>query len=239
MKGAILEAFTGTGASVSQHNTDLTISSVSVANKTVTVTGTSSAVAPNDVLYFKGARTTTGYNECIGIYRILTYSGTIFNIDNSAYELWAAQSYAVNGNLSLTAIMNGAALGMSFGLEKAILFCAPERFAQLASDEAALRRYIQDTPNAKRGVKGIVFQMGSVDVEILPHPLLKQGHAFMLADESFHRVGATDVTFSMPGQGGEMTVHVTDATALEIRSMSDQGLYSETPAQCVILTGIT
>lgn len=239
MKGAILEAFTGTADSVSQHDADLTISAVGVSAKTVTVTGTSSSVVQNDVLYFKGARTTTGFNECIGLYRILTYSGTIFNISNSSYELWHSQSYPVGGNLSLTSIMNGAALGMSFGLEKAILLCAPEKFAQLASDEAALRRYIQDTPNAKRGVKGITFQLGSVDVEILPHPLIKQGHAFMLAEDSIHRVGATDVTMGLPGSGEPMQVHVTDATALEIRSMSDQGIYSETPAQCVILTGIT
>jgi hypothetical protein len=78
MTGAILEAFTGVGASVSQHNGDLTISAVNVANKTVTVTGTSSAVVQNDVLYFKGARTTTAYNECVGLYRILsTTSGTV------------------------------------------------------------------------------------------------------------------------------------------------------------------
>jgi hypothetical protein len=239
MKGAILEAFTTTAASATQHNGDLTISAISVANKTVTVTGTSAAVVQNDILYFKGARTTTGYNECAGLYRILTNTGTLFNIDAASYELWQSQSYAVSGNLSLTAIMNGAALGMSFGLEKAILLCAPEKFAQLASDEAALRRYVQDTPKTKRGVKGISFMMGSVDVEILPHPLVKQGSAMMLAEESIHRVGAVDVTFSLPGSNDPMQVHVTDSTAIELRSMSDQGIYSDTPAQCVLLTGIT
>lgn len=239
MKGAVLEAFTGTAASETQHNGDLTVSSISVANKTVTVTGTNSAVVADDVLYFKGARTTTGFNECAGLYRILTNTGTLFNIDAASYELWKSQSYAVSGNLSLTAIMNAGSLGMSFGLEKAILLCAPEKFAQLASDEAALRRYVQDTPNAKRGVKGISFMLGSVDVEILPHPLVKQGSAMMVAEDSIHRVGATDVTFSLPGSGEPMQVHVTDSTAIEIRSMSDQGIYSETPAQCVLLTGIT
>lgn len=238
MKGAILEAFTGVGASVSQHDGDLTISSISVANKTVTVTGTNSSVVANDILYFKGARTTTAYNECAGLNRILTNTGSLFNIDAASYELWLAQSYAVNGNLSLTAIMNAAALGMSFGLEKAILLCAPEKFAQLASDEAALRRYVQNTPNTNRGVKGISFMMGSVDVEILPHPLVKQGTPMMLPQSAVHRVGAVDVTFSLPGSGEPMQVHVTDATALEIRSMSDQGIYLETPAQAVLLTGV-
>lgn len=240
MKDAVLEAFTGISASETQHNGDLVVSAVNVFNKTVTVTGTNNAVVQNDVLYFKGARTTTVYRECIGLHRILsTTSGSIFNISATDYELWRSQQYAVSGNLSLTAIMNAASLGMSFGLEKAMLLCAPEKFAQLASDEAALRRYIQDTPNAKRGVKGIVFQLGSVDVEILPHPLVKQGEAMMIATDSLQRVGAVDVTFSMPGSGSAMEVHVTDSTALEIRSMSDQAIYSESPAQCVLLTGIT
>lgn len=239
MKGAILEDFTTVAASATQHNGDLTISAVNVANKTVTVTGTNSAVVQNDILYFKGARTTTGYNECAGLYRILTATTSIFNIDPAVYELWSAQSYAVSGNLSLTAIMNASALGMSFGLEKAILLTAPEKFAQLASDEAALRRYVQDVSKTKRGVKGISFMMGSVDVEILPHPLIKQGSAMMLADDSIHRVGAVDVTFSLPGSSEPMSVHVTDASAIELRSMSDQGIYSETPAQCVLLTEIS
>ncbi len=239
MKGAVLEAFTGIADSVSQHDGDLTISAISVSAKSVTVTGTNSSVVPGDILYFKGARTTTGFKECVGLNRILsTVTGTIFNIASGDYELWRSQQYAVSGNLSLTAIMNAAALGMSFGLEKAILLVAPEKFAQLASDEAALRRYIQDTPNAKRGVKGIVFQMGSVDVEIVPHPLVKQGTPMMLASDAVHRVGAVDVTFSLPGSGDSMTVHVTDSTAIEIRSMSDQGLYIDTPAQCVLLTGV-
>lgn len=239
MKGAVLESFDSTATSANQHNGDLVISSISVTNKTVTVTGTNGAVVANDILYFKSARTTTGYNECPGIFRVLSNTSVLFNIDAGSYELWKSQSYPVSGNLSLTAIMQAAALGMSFGLEKAMLLCAPEKFAQLASDEAALRRYVQDTPQAKRGVKGISFMMGSVDVEINPHPLVRQGHSFMLASDSIHRVGATDVTFSLPGQGQEMTVHVTDSTAIEIRSMSDQGIYSDTPAQCVLLTGIT
>lgn len=241
MKGAVLEAFTTTAATATQHNGDLTISAIDVSLKTVTVTGTNSAVVANDILYFKGAKTTTGYNEAAGLYRILTNVGNLFNIDAATYDLWKAQAYPVGGNLSLTAIFQAAATGMSFGLEKAICLVAPEKFAQLASDEAALRRYTENTTTTKRGVKGISFLLGSVEVEIVAHPLVKQGHAMMIPDGKLHRVGSTDVTFNMPGAGKDepMEVHVTDATALEIRSMSDQGIYIDSPAQCVLLTGIT
>lgn len=240
MTGAVLEAWDATTVTANQVNGDLTISAVSVPNKTITVTGTSGSVVATNILYFKGARTSTAYNECAGLYRVLSNTGSLFNIDAAVYNLWAAQAYVVNGNLSLTAIMQGAALGSNFGLMKAIFLCAPEKFAQLASDEAALRRYVQDTNNTNRGVKGISFMMGAVDIEILPHPLLRQSHGFMLATDSIQRCGATDVTFALPGGGGEkMDVQVTDSTAVEFRSMSDQAIFSDTPAQCVLFTSIS
>lgn len=239
LKDAIITAWTATTVTATQHDGDLVISSVSISDKSVTVTGTSSSVVEGDILYFKSARTATAWNECPGLFRILSNTGTLFNIDAATQQLWKANSYSVGGNLSLTAIMQAAAIGVSFGLEKALLLCAPTKFAQLASDEAALRRYVQDTPNAKRGVKGITFLMGSVNVEILPHPMVREGHAMMLAEDSINRVGATDITFGMPGSGSEMEVHVTDATAIEFRSMSDQAIFSEMPAQNVLLTGIT
>lgn len=239
LKDAILEAFDGVGATQTQHNGDLTVSAVNISTKTVTVTGTSAAVVASDVLYFKGARTATVYNECAGLYRILTNTGSLFNIDASAYQLWQANSYAVGGNLSLTAIMQASAIGMVFGLEKGLLLCSPAKFAQLASDEAALRRYIQDQRETKRGVKGISFMLGSVDVEILPHPLVRDGSAMVLNESSIQRIGATDITFAMPGADSKLEVHVTDVTALEIRSMSDQAIFSDMPATCVLMTGIT
>ena len=239
LKDAILEAWDGVGSSATQHNGDLTVSAVSISNKTVTVTGTNAAVVQNDWLYFKGARTASAYNECAGLYRVLTNTSSLFNIDAASYQLWQANSYAVSGNLSLTAIMQAASIGMVFGLEKALLFCSPSKFAQLASDEAALRRYVQDQRETKRGVKGISFILGSVDVEILPHPLVRDGSAMMLNESSIQRIGAVDITFSMPGSGSKMEVHVTDQTALEIRSMSDQAIFSDMPASCVLMTGIT
>lgn len=239
LKNAVLEAWTGTTASETQHNGDLTISQVSVSTKTITVTGTNSSVVANDILYFKGSRTASAYNETPGLYRILTYSGTIFNVDNTAYDAWAAQSYAVSGNLSMSAIMQASALGMSYGLEKGLLLCAPEKFAQLGVDEAALRRYVKDETNAKRGIKGVSFDMGPVEIEVMAHPFVKQGSPMLIPDTKAHRIGATDITMGMPGSDEPMEVHVTDTTALEIRSMSDNAIYLEAPAHAVLLTGVT
>jgi hypothetical protein len=241
LKDCVLEAWTAVTASATQHNGDLTITGISVANKTVTVTGTNSSVVANDWLYFKGARTSTGYNECPGLYRILTNSGTLFNINAGSYDAWQSQAYTVGGNLSLTAFLQGSALGMSYGLEKGLALTAPEKFAQLGIDEAALRRYTNDSDakKTKRGVKGVDFALGPVDIEVMAHPFIRQGSTMILPDDHVHRVGATDITMGMPGSDEPMEVHVTDTTALEIRSMSDQGIYIERPAHAVLLSGIT
>lgn len=128
---------------------------------------------------------------------------------------------------------------MSYGLEQGLLLCAPEKFAQLGVDEASLRRYVNDTKNTKRGVKGVDFMLGPVDIEVMAHPFVKQGTPILVPSKHVHRVGATDITFGMPGSDEPMEVHVTDTTALEIRSMSDQGIYIERPAHAVRFTGVT
>lgn len=241
LKDAILEAFTTTAASATQHDGDLTITAINVANKTVTVSGTSSSVAAADILYFKGARTTTGWNETPGLDKILQNTGTLFNISGASYDAWISQSYAVGGNLSMSAILQAASVGMSYGLEKGLLLVAPEKFAQLGLDEAALRRYVNDSDakNTKRGVRGVEFMLGPVSIEVMAHPLIKQGTPLLLAEDYVRRTGATDITFAMPGSEEPMEVHVTDVTSLEMRSMSDQAIFIEKPAQCVRLTGVT
>lgn len=240
MKDAVLEAFTTTAASATQHNGDLTITNVNVANSSITVSGTSSAVVANDILYFKGARTTTGYNEAAGLDKILSNTGTLFNIDASAYELWRAQSLAVGGQLSMTALIQAANLAVSFGLmEDVKTYINPAIWAQLNTDEAALVRY--PGPQGKkgeRGVEGIVYSSTNGNNEVVAHPFVKPGDGFMIPPKRVKRIGAADISFSSPG-GGEMVVQVTDQSAWEIRAFSDQAIFCSLPAQCVKLTGIT
>lgn len=239
LKGSKLEAFTAVTESATQHDGDLVVDEINIANRTVTVTGTNSAVVANDVLYFKSARTTTGWNECVGLYGILVNTGEQFEIDASDYDAWKAQLYTVSGQVSLTALMRLAAKCQSYGLEDAMLLIAPERFADFAVDEAALRRYNDDGSKAKRGPKSIAFSMGGVDIELISHPLVKLGHAMLLPADEVHRIGSTDVTMSLPGSGEELSVQVSNLTAIEFRSMSDQAVFIEVPSRAGLLDGIT
>lgn len=241
MQNCPLDIWSTSAASAVVHASGVVISSVNIAAKQLTLTGTLTSVVAGDVLYFMGARTSSGWNECPGIYAILNNGTVLFNVDASLYDAWKAQQYPVGGNWSMTGILQGSALGLSYGLEKGLALGAPEKFAQLGIDEASLRRYVSDSDlkNTKRGVKGVEFTLGPVDIEVMAHPFVWQGFPFIIPDEHVHRVGATDITMGMPGSDEPMEVHVTDTTALEIRSMSDQGIYLERPAHGVQFTGVT
>lgn len=239
LKGSILQAWDAISESANQHDGDLTISAVNIPDRTITVTGTSSSVVTGDFLYFKSARTASAWNECAGLHHILINEGELFDIDAEVYDAWKSQYLDVSGQLSLTSIMRLVAKCQAYGLENAILLVNPERFADLASDEAALRRYQDAGTKAKRGPKSVSFDCGSTEIEIVSHPMVKQGHAMLLPSSEVHRIGSTDVTMALPGSNEDLTVQVSNLTAIEFRSMSDQGIFMEVPARAGLLDNLT
>lgn len=242
MKDCILEAFDALTASANQHNGDLTITSVDLAAKTVTVSGTNGAVTTNDFLFFKGARTTTALKEMSGLDKILTNTGSLFNIDASSYELWKSTSYAVGGAISMEKTLLAAAQAVPLGLkEKAMCLVAPKRWAKLNNDLSALRRQDSsyDPRSFENGVDGIVYHGVSGDLEIVAHPFMKEGEGEILPQKRLKRIGATDITFRRPGNPDNIFVELQNSAGFELRAYSDQQIFCEAPSYCVKMTGIT
>lgn len=242
MKDCILEAFNSQAASSSQHDTDLTVSSVDYSNKAVTVSGTSSSVVANDHLYFKGAKTTTAYKECAGIDKILSNTGTLFNIAANTYELWRSNQRSVGGPISMLAILNGVSDAVNMGLmEDATVYLATVRWNSLNADQAALRRYGAYSNKAENGSENIVYHSVNGAIEIEAHPFVKEGEGFLIPNPAkrLQRVGASDVTFRRPGRADQIFLEVPDVAGLELRAFSDQAIMSTVPAQCTKYTGIT
>lgn len=242
MKDCILEAFDGVTATQTQHNGDLTISAISYANKTVTVTGTSSSVAAADVLWFKGARTSTAHKECAGIDAIMSNTGTLFNISASSYELWASNSRNVAGAISMVGVLNGISDAVNKGLmEDAKLYLGTKRWNALNADQAALRRYGAYSAKAENGSEGIVYHSVNGSTEIVAHPFVKEGEGFLMPNPSKRvmRVGASDVTFRRPGMSDKIFLEIDGVAGLELRAFSDQACVIQVPGQCTKFTGIT
>ena len=237
-EGMILEAFTAlTGGS--QHNGDLTVSTVDLVARTVTVTGTSAAVVANDYLFFKGFRG----SEMNGIDAIVTNTGSLYNISAASYALWKGNSYSAgSAKLTFKKIQHAVALAVTKGCdEKVTVFCSPATFADLNSDLSALQRMDNSYKKAKgeQGFEAISFYGVNGEIEVVPSIYVKEGEAFCVPLSKLKRLGSTDVTMRMPGQAeDQLVLQISDSAGYEMRLFYDGNLFCERPAWLVKITGI-
>ncbi len=243
LEGAQLEAWTATSDTATQHDTTLTISAVDFDLKTVTVTGTSTSVAPGDILYFKGSRTaTTNAGEMAGLNRIITNTGTLFNIAANTYALWKGTTVSSVGQPSFDAIQDGVSRAVNKGMMgKGLVLVSPKHWAALSSDQAALRVFDQSysSKSVKNGAESITFYGPNGELEILSHPFCRDGDAFIVPEECLMRLGAVELSFGVPGMDEQFFTLVSAKNAVELQCMADQAIFCEKPAYCVKLTGLT
>jgi hypothetical protein len=241
MNGALLEV-RSTGGTKRNANGDLTLVSVDYDNKTIVVSGDNTdltALADTDLVYFKGAYSNGQY----GLKYQLDTSGTVFGIDNSVYDLWKASEVAVGGNLTMAKVLQGVAKARARGGldEECILLVSDVTYEKLNADEAALKMFDQSYRKeaAENGFKGIKYHTQSVSVEILAHPMFKEGEAMLFARKGLKRIGSTDITFKRADgkEGFWETLESVHAYQL-VGRYSFQILLSE-PAKAVLFTGIT
>lgn len=249
MEGATLDAFDTVDGTKQNSNAKLVVSAVDFANKTVTVTGNSTdtaALAQGDILYFEGANAGSGtHNAMSGLDRIMSYSGSIFNISNSTYNLWKAQSYACgSAPLNLDKVFKGAAKAMALGAEGEYqVLVHPDTFSDLNSDESALRRHSSGYRQSKAdaGFDELCFYNGSTKLTVKNHIYMKPNQAQGYPKKYLKRVGTTDITFKLKGAAaaGDVFQHLADKSGYEIRCRSDQAIFCTKPAWLVKWTGIT
>ena len=243
MEGAILEAFTGTTATETQHNGDLTISAVSYANKTITVTGTSGAVAANDVLYFKGARTATAFNEMPGLMKIAANTGTLFGISGASYALWTGNTSSSFGTPTMGKYLAAVTDQVDRGLdEKVYLGVPPRAWEVLNADLAGNRQYdgSYSKSKAENGSQAISYYGQAGEIETRSMPFLRRGDSVLFPKSCLKRVGSADMGMGVPGTDGrDVFFHVSTDNAVEARSFTDQALWCDAPAHCSFITGIT
>jgi hypothetical protein len=232
MEGAKLEA-RAAGVLVNT-NADLVISQVDFDAKTVRVTGNSTdiaALAAGDVYYFKGAFANGQY----GIHYQLDTSGTVFG-------LWKGNEYAVGGALTLSKALKGSARAVGKGGldEDCVLISSPVTWEGLNSDLAALRQQDSSYKPAKGeiGAKAITYnaQFGSID--IVAHPYCPEGFAYMMPKTALRKVGATDITFGVPGKDGEVFEVLEAVAAYQMTGRYSYQMLIPQPAKCVLFTGI-
>jgi hypothetical protein len=242
-EGSVITVWSATSASATQRDSDMTITAVDSDAKTVTVSGTSTAVQPNDYIYFKGARTSSAHNDMAGLQAIITNTGTLFNIDASAYSLWKGSTTSSVGRLTFAALQSAVTKAVNKGLmERCMILVSPRAYSSLNTDMAALRMFDSSykSSKAEAGNESLTFfGANGAPMEVLSHPLVKEGDAFILPIDSIMRIGSTDLTFSVPGMEEQFFRFVDGYNAVELQCMSDQAIFIERPAHSVYLSGVT
>lgn len=228
-------------ASGSTSRGEFKIVSVNMDTRVLTLNADAQAanVQATDVIWHKGAYG----NEFPGIHKILSISsGTLFNIDVGTYNLFRGNIYGAGGTaLSFTKLNLAAARAVEKGLEGPLVAMVnPRAWANMLSDQAALRRYDGSYSAAKmdNGAEKLMFHSQNGLIEIEPSIYVKEGYAYLLSIEDWFRVGSTDMTFKRPGQGEEFFRDLENSAAYELRLYSDQALFCMAPAKSVLINAI-
>jgi hypothetical protein len=221
---------------------EFVISAVDMEARTITLTSSAAAagVVDTDVIYHKGAYG----NEFAGVHKIITNSGTLFNISAASYNLWKGNSYAAGGALSFTKLVKAASRAYEKGAEgKTLALVNPRTWSDLLSDQAALRKYDSSYSEAglKNGSRSLTFYSQSGEIQIEVSNYVKEGLAFLLQIDDWKRVGSSDISFRRPGGGAgadQFLREVENAAALELRAWSDQAIFCRAPGHQTVITGI-
>lgn len=227
--------------------TTVTPPSAATSGGVVKFTGTTTGISALDTaisgqtvrVYFNGAYG----NECNGLNEIAINSGTLFGISASTYDLWKANTATVSGSLTLGKILSGLALAVGRGMDEDVVqMVNPNTFANLATNEAALRMYDSSykQSEAMNGSESIVYGSQNGKVEIMPHLFVKGGDSFAFVPDLVKRVGSVDVTFEQPGMGGRIFFNIPAYNGYEFRSYTDQAIFCVGPAKGLLkISGFT
>lgn len=237
----------GTGTQANT-NAPIVVTSVNASAQQVSVSGNSTDLTAVDTaitsdapcFFFQGAFG----NEMSGIDAIMLNTGTMFNISAASFNLWQANTYNCNGaEFSMGKILSGIAMAVGRGLlEDVSVLLNPTSFANILSDLAAQRKFdgSYSKKKAENGSESVTFYGQNGVIELVPHPMVKNGDAFALPLDIIQRVGSTDVSFRGEGPTGQedYLFQNTSTNGWTCRAYTDQAILIESPAWCVKFYGI-
>lgn len=225
-----------------------TVFAVDVQNRKLTVTGTTTGISALDTalasgdanIYFRGSKG----KQMAGLIKILTNTGSLFGIDASEYELWQGNTVNIGGQLTLSKLLNALAIPAGRGLdEKTTVFLNDRTWANVASDQAALRKYDAryDEERAKNGFRALTFYSQNGEIELIPWNCMKEGEAIAIPLKQVKRIGSTDITFTLPGgdpENPKFFRELADNAGFEYRCYSGQSIFVVKPARTLYMSGI-
>lgn len=248
LEGANLDVYNSSGVALNT-NGPVTVSSIDVVGKTITVTAASADITAIDAtgavtggwvrFYTAG---TNGADEAVGLDKIMLNTGSLFGIDASVYSLWKANTYAVGGAFTLSAIQDGIAIAAARGLSEDVdVYVNPTVWKELSTEQIAYRMMDSSYSKGKavNGFEALEFFSQNGKLTIMAHKYVKEGEAFAFPTKRAVRIGSSDVSFNIPGtDNGQIFIQNPTTAGFTFRIFSQQSLLVTRPAVCVKFTGI-
>ena len=217
----------------------MSVTSVDLINRTITVSNPNTAIAATDVLFERGAHG----KEFVGLQKMLSAtSGTVFGIDVAAYSLWKGNVYSAgSAALSFAKLSDSVAAAVAKGVAGTLTaFVNPKTWSNLLTEQTAKRIFHEGGMSEyENGSKNIKFYSQNGDIDIISSSFVKEGIAFVLDMESFLKVGSTDVTLDDPVRPGQYLQPLQDSNAIQMIAYVDCSLFCAALGRQILIVDIT
>ena len=231
---------TATGTARAGHSTNfLTLTTIDFVNKKCTFTGDATEIATvvaTDVVYFRGAYT----NDMQGLDAILTTSGTIFNIDNSANSLWKGSAYTM-GSIAFSELIKAVGSAVAIGGlgEETVCFVNSDKY-ELLNSTVTNSNYRNTGASANddaiAGVEEMSFQTQAGKCKLIGSPYVKEGDGFIFSLKHIHAVGAKMISFENSQGKGDYWLELPSNYGARMQGAFEFAILHEKPACAVKLT---
>jgi hypothetical protein len=248
MQGAALDVYNDANDGGTKQNSIalVAVTSVDASTRTVNVSGNATDLTAIDSAISGGAYLKpVGFEGMwgLGVSRILRHtSGTLFDIDPASHGLWKAHQYsgASGGKLTFSHVLNAASgIVGNGGMCDITLLVSHWTFTDLSTDSIEFKRTAEaDGMAFKAGAKRIELEGPQGTITIERHPMVMAGEALGICEEQWVRVGATDLTWSLPGLGDKFLHNLQDTAGVELRNYQNITGFCHQPAKNFVITGL-
>ena len=230
---------TGTGA-VADSGNELEVTSIDETNSTITVTGTISALAANDVLV-RGSNTTNSYGkEWTGLAAIVDDTSVLHEIDPADYPVWKATKEDISsggtpGTLTELALINLVQSVDKKGGDVDVMLASPGVFNAYWNLLQGLRQFTNGA-TLTGGQRAFSFDALGKPIKFVSDYAAPEGTLYALSSKEIVLNRKRD--WSWMDRDGSMWSRVADTDAYEARYFQYSQLGTHRRNAHAVMTGI-
>jgi len=177
----------------------------------------------------------------VGMHKIITNTGTLFGISASDEPLWSGNVIPLGQKkFNLKAVHEGVSDAVNAGgLDEPLdIIVNPRVFGQMASDEAAFRKYDSSyKTKAENGFEAIEYYAANGVNRIHSSSKVKEGDVFAFVRGQTRCSGSQLPSFRVRGMNMDIISPLEDQAGFKVRSFSDQYVMCRTPAKQILWSG--